>query len=281
MTRARFALAVLWLLLGVSACFPRSARVTEVGQGRYFSAGSPDYDEFFLSVHRLQVEMASAPNALAEARRLLSEAVVSAVDAPNAQLAEKAKLALDRLVEHGIRTRIEFRTPSPPDPPHTMALLSYSSTPGGAERQTFERLEAAMTRLLRFAAAMQLANQKLLELRGAVPKLESSVDQVFREQSRGRRGQVRDNLRDAERVSVLMLARSDELGRSAEDLAGELGRVLAPYFKPWPVAPPPEPAPAPADSARPRPRAPEGARPRAEPKPKATGDAPKSADFEP
>jgi hypothetical protein len=280
MTQARRLLAVLSVLLGVLSCV-RSTKPTEVAEGRYFSAGSPDYDEFFVRVHRLQVEMAAAPNELSDARRTLAEALVSSPDAPTAQLAEKVKIALDRLAEHGIRTRVEFRTPSPPDPPHTMAILTYSATPAGNERQTFERIETAMTRILRFAATMRAAGTRASELRAGVARLESGVDATFREQSRGRRGQIHDNLADAERVSVLMLARSDELARPAEELARELGSVLVPYSKPWPVAPPPEPAPAP-EPPRPRPRAGPDAHPRAgDPKAKAASDGAKSADFEP
>jgi hypothetical protein len=280
MTRALRLLALLSLMFGALSCV-RSSKPTEVAQGLYFSAGSPDYDEFFVRVHRLQVELAGAPSELAEARRVLADAVVSAPDAPNAQLAEKVKLALDRLVEHGVRTRIEFRAPSPADPPHTMAILTYSATPAGNERQTVEHIEAAMTRVLRFAATMRAAGTRAGELRASVARLESGVETVFREQSRGRRAQIHDNLRDAERVSVLMLARSDELSRPAEELANELSRVLSSYFKPWPVAPPPEPAPAP-EPPRPKPRATPDARPRtSEPKAKASSEAPKSADFEP
>jgi hypothetical protein len=280
MTRARQLLALLSLALAILSC-ARNAKPTEVAEGRYFSAGNPDYDEYFVRVHRLQVEMAAAPNELVEARRLLGDALVSSPDAPAAQLAEKVKIALDRLAEHGIRTRVEFRVPSPPDPPHTMAILTYSSTPGSNERQSLERIEAAVTRILRFAATMRAAGARASELRVDMARLESGVETAFREQSRGRRSQIHDNLRDAERVSVLMLARSDELARPAEALARELGSVLASYFKPWPVAPPPEPAPAP-EPPRPRPRAGPDARPRArDPKAKTPSESAKSADFEP
>lgn len=271
--------------LNLPGCFWQSSGPSEVAQGRYFSAGRPDYDEFFLAVHRLQLQMASAPGEIAEARRALSSAVISGADASNAQLAEKVKVALDRLGERGVRTRVEFRSPTPPDPEHTMAILTPWSSPTGSDRQVFEGIEASLTRILRFVATMRRANGRLTELRSAVPRLEAGIEAAFHDQSRGRRRRVEANLRDSERVSVLMLARVDELGRPAEALVTELLRTLGPNFKLPASAPPPEPpAPAP-EPPPPRQRANQDPRPRtspaAEPKAKPASEPAKSADFEP
>jgi hypothetical protein len=279
MTRVAIPALLAALLSSAPGCL-RSSGPSEVAQGRYFAAGNPEYDEFFLAVYRLQLEMAAAPGELAEARRALGIAVVSTTDASNAQLAEKLKATLDRLADHGLRTRLELRSPSPPDPEHAMALLTTAAIPTGSDRQTVESIESSLTRVLRFGAAMRRASSKLAQLLGAVPRLQTGVDAAFHEQGHGKRKQVASNLDDAARVNLLMLARADELGKPTEALASELQRVLAPYFKPFP-SPPVVEAPAPAPEAPP-PRPRQGARSRATPaEPNAKAEPAKSADFEP
>lgn len=286
LTRVARSLVLLVLLSNLPGCAGAGSKPSEVAQGRYFAAGSPDYDEFFVAIHRLQLEMANAPREIADARRALSTAVVSSADASNAQLAEKVKATLERLADRGVRTRVEFKSPTPPDPEHTMALLTPWTNPTGNDRQAFEDLESSLTRILRFAATMRRASARLIELRSRVPRLEAGIGSSFRDQSRGKRRQVEQNLEDAAQVSLLMLARADELGTPAEALANELRHVLAPNFK-LPASPPPasEPAPPSPEPPRPRPRAAPEPRAKAgagdEAKPKAAPEPPKSADFEP
>lgn len=283
MSLTRFAALVLVLALCAGGCSMHSGP-TAVAQGRYFAAGTPEYDEFFVAIYRLQLQMAAAPAEFAEARRALSETVISAANAPSAQLAEKTKATLERLAEHGPRVRIEFRVPTPPDPERTMALVTPAGSPGGADRKALESIESSLTRILRFNATLHRATARLTELRRAVPRLEAGVDAAFHDQGRSKRTQVLTNLRDADRVSVLMLARADELGKPADELVSEFTRVLAAYFKSPSAAPSEVIEPAPASEA-PRARPPENdARPRASgpgPKPKPPPEPPKSADFEP
>jgi len=65
-----------------------------VAQGRYFSTGNPDYDEFFVRLHRMQVELAAAPETLAKVRgdlaRELEVTPPAATDAVRAALTTKA-----------------------------------------------------------------------------------------------------------------------------------------------------------------------------------------------
>ena len=67
--RASNALEILVLLLslaGAVGCRLLSpAEPSAVAQGRYFSTGNPNYDEFFVRLHRMQVELKTAPETLA------------------------------------------------------------------------------------------------------------------------------------------------------------------------------------------------------------------------
>ncbi|HET9932800.1 MAG TPA: hypothetical protein VFQ35_18985 [Polyangiaceae bacterium] len=286
LSRVAVTFAAALTIAGVPACsFIFNSGPSEVAQGRYYSSGNAEYDAFFVDVYQQQLVMARAPGELTDARAALTQALVLDASAQNAELAEKLRLALNSLGQRGARVHFEVRLPSPPDPEHSIALISASPPPEGNERTSLAAAEAALTRLLRLAATMHQSEAELAKLRTSVPALEAKVDAAFQERGPRQRERTRQNLKDAERVMVLMQARADETASPVDGLYRELNRVFA-SSEPPPsegASPPkpeekprPRPAPRPRpDVAQPAPRS-EGA-PVASPKP----TAPKSADFEP
>jgi hypothetical protein len=278
------------LALGAASSLTQSCALfrgggpSEVAQGRYYSAANPEFDSFFVGVYRLQVTMARAPGELSEARRSLTEALLLDDSAQNAEIAEKLKLSLNGLSAHGTRVHFEARLPSPPDPDHSMALISATPTPDGKEASQLATLEGSLTRLFRLAATMHQSEAELVTLRGAIPSLQGKLDVELKDQGSSKRAQTRQNLEDAERVIVLMQARASETAAPIDGLYKEIGQV---FGKAEPAAN--EPAQAAVKSEeKPRPRA-QPARPRAD-APAAPAAAPatspkaapaKSADFEP
>jgi len=258
---------------------------SDVAQGRYYSAGNAEFDAFFVSVYRLQVAMAQAPQEYGEAHRSLTETLLLDDSAQNAEIAEKLKLSLNGLSERGARIHFEVRLPSPPDPEHSMALITATPAPDGKERDQLATLEGSLTRLLRLAATMHESASQLVSLRSAIPGLEGKVDAALQAQGPKKRAQTRQNLEDAERVIVLMQARADETAAPIDALYKELGQV---FGKSEPAASEPAQAPVKPEE-KPRPR-PQPARPRSDSGPVASPAAPpaapkpapaKSADFEP
>ena len=253
---------------------------SEVAQGRYYSVGNAEFDSFFVSVYQQQLAMARAPGELSDARKSLTTALVLEDNAQNAEIAEKLRLALNALSQRGARVHFEVRLPTPPDPEHSMALISSVPAPEGSERATLAVVEASLTRLLRLAATMHQSTNDVTRLRAQVPSLEAKVDAALREQGPRKRDRTLKNLEDSERVMVLMQARAEETAAPIDGLYRELSRVFA-KSEPAPAEPPP-PAAKPEEKPRPRPAAP---RPRADPSPVASpapkSPAPKSADFEP
>ena len=259
---------------------------SDVAQGRYYSSGSAEYDAFFVRVYQQQLLMARAPGELAEARGSLTQALVLDTTAQNAELAEKLRLSLNALGQRGARVHFEVRLPSPPDPDHSMALISATPAPEGNERASLAASEAALTRLLRLAATMHQSQGELTQLRAMAPALEAKVDSAFADQGPRKRERTLQNLKDAERVIVLMQARAEDTAIPVDGLYRELNRVFA-----SPDTPPSESAtpPKPEEKPRPRPVAPRprpdsaASAPRAESAPVAPpkAAAPKSADFEP
>ncbi|MFZ5891732.1 MAG: hypothetical protein ACOY0T_11815 [Myxococcota bacterium] len=275
------------LLIGLCAFTPACAALfgsgpTEVAQGRYYSVGNAEFDAFFVSVYRQQLAMARAPEELRSARHELTEALVLGESAQNAEIAEKLRLALNALSQRGARVHFEVRLPTPPDPEHSMALITATPNPEGKERNLLSTVEASLTRLLRLAAGMHQSSTELATLRAEVPQLQAKVDRALFEQGPRKRERTLRNLEDAERVMVLMQARAEETAAPIDGLYKELSRV---FSKPDPAPVEAPPAPKPEDKPKPRPVA----RPRADPASVATSPAAtpkpapatKSADFEP
>jgi len=257
---------------------------SEVAQGRYYSVGNAEFDAFFVGVYKLQLAMAKAPQESSEARHSLTEALLLDDSAQNAEIAEKLRLTLNGLGQHGARIHFEVRLPSPPDPEHSMALITATPSPDGKERAQLATLEGSLTRLLRLAATMHESTSQLTSLRSAIPGLTGKVDTALQEQGPKKRAQTRQNLEDAERVIVLMQARADETAGPIDGLYKELGQVFAkgePENVPAqaPVKPEEKPRPRP-QPARPRPDAAPVASPASPPAAPKPAPA-KSADFEP
>jgi hypothetical protein len=272
------------LLAQPLGCGLRPQGPSDVAQGRYFAAGNPEFDTFFLAVHRLGIELGNAPAEAADARHQLTSALVLGDAAANPELAEKLNLVLNGLGEHGLRVRLDMRLPAPPDPDHSMALLTSAPEPEGQDRATVEQLQAALTRLLRASARARASSNELLRLRANIPSLDAKLDATFAEQGRSKRSLVAKNLQDADRVLVLMQARVDEVALPVENLRAEIERV-----RPAPAAlAETPPAPKPEERPHARPAAPRGrpseaasAAAASPAPPKAAHEAGKSADFEP
>lgn len=99
------------------------AQPTEVAQGRYHGSGHADYDEFFVALFRLQVELKHAPGALSSARAALA------------------------------RTLSMKRTASDPEADQTAAELADLSKRMSEAKQRLERLRASIPRLEQNLAA--------------------------------------------------------------------------------------------------------------------------------
>ena len=69
--------------LGASGCISYGPPApTSVARGEYFSTRNPDYDDFFLRLFRLQLELGQAPEKLTRTRATLSQRLALA---PNAE----------------------------------------------------------------------------------------------------------------------------------------------------------------------------------------------------
>lgn len=217
---------------GLVGCAASQPRESLVAQGQLFRSGNPDYDRFFDVTHALQVQMATAPGELADARQRLTEAVVIANSSSSAVLAERIKSELDRVGRHGSYVRVEFIAPSSLEPSATRAVLTPASKPRAIDANLLRQVESSVTRLLRLEASMHRARRELDSLCGTALRLDEALDKSFPD--RAQREQVANNLRDAERVITLMLAGTERVQAPTAEF---LGRLAAATGTPWRAAP--------------------------------------------
>lgn len=246
-----------WLLLAalaVPACVPYGQpEPSRVAQGRYFATGQPDYDEFFVRLYRLQVDLETTPQNLAVERERLATIVGLP---PNAD----AETFRSKLVEHvnGLRARgVRFQYARE----NEAAVLRVHGAGADSDfgRALGSAVQAATSARRKSPGWHDLHDQ--LPPRGVA--LERNVEAAFFGESRGTRSDVRQNLADAQQVLALMGARLSRIDEQTNELYDALEAALR-------EAPPPPPSDAEAE-AKPPPSTP---RPKARPAKPADGDAP-------
>jgi hypothetical protein len=199
---------------------------SRVAQGLAFSAGNREYDDFFSRVHRLQLEMAHAPSDFTGARSKLADSVVLPKTSSDSVLAAQVKVELERLNKRGVAVRVEFKRSLPATAEGTRAVFTPASKPNAADTKLVEALESSVTTALQVSTSMRAAREELPKLCAKAEQLEASLDANFPNRFGSRRAEVIANLRDAERVLALMIARADETGKPADHLVAELSVAL-------------------------------------------------------
>lgn len=275
------ALLVALAVLDGCALISGKPAATEVAQGQRFSTSNAEYDAFFASVHRLQLEMARAPGELATARNHLTRATVLAKDVGSSALAAQTKLELDRLAKRGISVRVELREATPETAAQARAVLTPATKPPAAEAELVRELETGVTGMLRLSASMRGARSQLGSLCERAERLEQGLDAAYRDASRSERSRVLDNLRDAERVLALMLARVEQVGKPASEFVEAFAEATASRKPPQIHEPEPAPVEEPEREIKPAPE-PARAPVRSAPAPAKKGAEPATrSEFEP
>lgn len=283
LTLGALALAGVLSLGGCKSFFFPEA--TDVAQGRYYSSGKPDYDEFFLRVYRLQVELKEGPDKVERLTGELGVKLGLAKGAAPADLRSALSEKVKALASKGITLRLERDVGGG-------MQLKQSGSAKDVDAELLVTLGEAVTAIDAVRDGIPRWQRDLDTLPPRGIELDRGVDEVFHLEGRGKRGEVHENLADAQKVMGLMRSivkdadvRSAEL---SEAVIGVLGASAAP------PPPPPEPNPEPEAERpeKPRPRAAPPRRaapaPAPRPAPKSGGDAaPKPVqgtakpDFEP
>jgi hypothetical protein len=285
------------LLVGCAWPFSHSGP-TDVASGRYYAAGHPRFDGFFVRLYEAQLRMARAPDDVAASQARLARAL-SLDPAPDDELLEKLRRDAREYADRGLRMRLRVAAPASDDRKGAgealveQAELETNRPPEEESARTFQTaVERAANELLALANDLERTKLELERMQVAVVKLEADVDQAFQREGPAKKSAVRANLSDALKVLPLMVARARSVAEESRGFVGELAAAVETDAPPAPEPrAPPEP---PAAEAGPKPvknRAakgkPRGAAPRPPPPSKPPAPPPQApkppggAEFEP
>ena len=244
-----------------------------VAQGKYYSSGNPQYDEFFIELYQLQVQMADAPRLPDGERQNLAQALGLSPDTPAEGVSQRLREETLKLSQTGVRLRLE-QNPSPEKPEAASATIRVTTRPKDNPSATLiSKVETSATNVLRCASGMKAAAVRLGKLEVEGIGLDADVARAFAQARVGKQTEVKKNLADAQKLITLMKARGDDVRVQSEQLLAAIAKAVDTDDGSL-SAPPVEPPPPVADTKK---APPARARPKASGSVPAVGAKPKPA----
>jgi hypothetical protein len=239
-------MALLLALASVGGCrLFKTQGPSDVAQGRYFSTGNPNYDEFFVRLHRMQVELKAAPDTLASIRQDLAKGLALEPAAGTDQVRSALGTKANEMSGRGAAITVERGSAS-----GERTRLTVTGTPAEADRPLVKTLEDVLARVGELRERSGAWQKELEWLPPAGVALDGSVEAAFVRESRATREDVHQNLADAQKVVTLMTERKKEIDANGT----EIEELFVNAFGTKKVEPSPPPAPAPAPKPRHAPR---------------------------
>ena len=197
-----------------------------VAQGKYYSSGNPQYDEFFIELYQLQVQMADAPHVTDVERQNLAQALGLSPDTPADGVSQRLREETLKLSQSGVRMRLE-QNPSPEKPEAASATIRATSRPkDNPSAALISTVESSATNLLRCASGMKAAAIRLGKLEVAGIGLDADVPKSFAQARMGKQTEVKKNLADAQKLITLMKARGDDVRAQSEQLLAAIAKAV-------------------------------------------------------
>lgn len=197
---------------------------SDVSQGKQFTSGNADYDEFFGEVYQTQVSLGAAPNREREIRQHLSQAL----DIDPESRAEEIAEALGKRVGHIGKTAALKLTLSgmEEDGTPSFVLTTTGTVTDPKDKATVEAVAQAGKDAATLLADARRAAATTEHLRKEAPTLEPGIDQKFGAAGPGKKDDVSRNLGDAERMIPLMASRATDIEERTSGLLRKLEKAL-------------------------------------------------------
>jgi len=229
-----FALA----LLALPGCFVfGSTGPSRVGQGKKYTSGDPTFDEFFVTLHGHQVDMAKAPGMEKEIRKRLASDLKMEQGVSGALLTKKVGKVASQLADAGTGLKLEVpdkvddeaadEDDDVPSKASPVSLKTAGREPQGDEQVFVKAVERAARSEFKLLARMDKRKRQLEKLKGTIMALDAQVDSTFRLGGPKKKSEVRKNLQDANTLIPLMIARADDVGGNARKFLKKLEEVAS------------------------------------------------------
>lgn len=220
------ALCLLWLSLAVPSCAVlNSSRPSAVAQGKYFASGEPHFDQFFIGLYLLQLQMGEARRVPLDEKQRLARALGLPDSASDTDLLQRLRAQALDWARAGTHVRLDLDAPEQPGT--TIAVVRSNAQPNAdREAPLIKAVEGSATALLASSAEMKRAEEALARLAQDRTALAARVDVAFEGSGYGKQRDVKRNLADAERLIGLMSARAIEVREVDERFLAGLGEAL-------------------------------------------------------
>ncbi len=216
---------------------------SDVGQGKKYTSGDPNFDEFFGQLYDFQIEMGKAPENEKEIRNELAKTLNMEEGASAALLSKKVESWATQLASQGTGLKLEVQGLDEGEDPQA-SLSKTGKDLEGDDKAIADAVEKAALGAVKVVARMRKIRRMLDQLQSTSLALENSVDTAFRLGGPSKKGEVRKNLADSRTLIPLMQARADEVLESGKSLGKKLldsaNTDDGHFDKPAPPPPPPE-----------------------------------------
>src|SRR5450631_2920382 len=214
-------------LATLPACGVFAARnQSTVAQGKYYAAGDPPYDEFFVGLFLLQVRMEQAPHLPELGRLNLAHALGLTPLASSDEVGQRLHEEALKLSRSGLRMRLD-QNPSNEKPESASAAVRTSERPKDRQTATFiGQIETSTTSLLRSVGELKQADEALDGLELAAGGFDASVDKDFAAAPAAKQDEVKKNLADAHKLIALMKLRASEVRGESEQLLATVSKAV-------------------------------------------------------
>jgi len=212
-----------FLALVLSGCV-QNRGPSDVSQGKQFTSGNADYDEFFGEVYQLQVSLGAGPNREREIRQHLSQAL----DIDPESRAEEIAEALGKRASHVGKTAALKLTLSgmEEDGTPSFVLTTTGTVTDPKDKAMVESVAQAGKDAATLLADARRAAAATEHLRKEAPTLEPGIDQKFGAAGPGKKDDVSRNLGDAERMIPLLASRATDIEERTSELLRKLEKAL-------------------------------------------------------
>ena len=214
------------LLTTVPGCGAFGPHQSKVAQGKYYSSGDPRYDEFFIGLFVLQIQMGEAPSVPAAERRALAQALQLPADTAAAGIGQRLREEALKLSRAGVHLRLE-QNPSSDKPETASVVIRSNARPKeNPTASLLAQVESSGTTLLSSIGEMKLGEAALGKLEISTVGLDAGIATAFSQAPFGKQSEVKTNLADAHKLISLMRARAEEVRGASQQLLDELSRAV-------------------------------------------------------
>jgi hypothetical protein len=210
------------LLPGVWGCVGNRGP-SDVSQGKQYSSGNAEYDEFFSQMYQLQVALGKAPDRERVIRQHLSQALGLDGASRAEEIAAAVSKRVGQLGKPPAKLKLEVTGLEAKGSP-TSVMTTSGTISDPKDKAVADTIEQASKETAALLGDVRRSSAATEHLKTQAPALKGKIDATFG--STVRKGDVSKNLNDAEQMIPLMASRAAEIEERTLELLKKLEKSV-------------------------------------------------------